>query len=34
MAGENIPWRHSLEDARKEARDTGNLLLIDLFNPG
>jgi hypothetical protein len=34
MAGENIPWRHSLEDARQEARTAGKLLLIDLFNPG
>jgi len=34
MAGENIPWRHSVEDARDEARQTGKLVLIDLFNPG
>jgi hypothetical protein len=34
MAAENIPWRHSVEDATREARSTGRLLLIDLFNPG
>ena len=34
MAGENIRWRHSLDEAREEARTTGKLLLIDLFNPG
>ena len=34
MAGENIQWRHSLEDATREARSTGKLILIDLFNPG
>jgi hypothetical protein len=34
MAGENIRWRHSLEDARREARERGLLVLIDLFNPG
>jgi hypothetical protein len=34
MAGENIQWRHSLEEAREEARRTGKLVLIDLFNPG
>ena len=34
MAGENIPWRTDYEAAREEARGTGKLLLIDLFNPG
>ena len=34
MAGENIPWRHSLEDARREAAEQRKLVLIDLFNPG
>ena len=34
MAGDNIRWRDSLEGARAEARDTGKLVLIDLFNPG
>lgn len=34
MAGENIPWRHSLESARDEARQSDKLVLIDLFNPG
>jgi hypothetical protein len=34
MAGENIPWRHSLEDASAEARNSGKLVLVDLFNPG
>ncbi len=34
MAGDNIRWRHSLEEAREEAGREGNLVLIDLFNPG
>jgi hypothetical protein len=34
MAGENIPWRHSLESATEEARASGKLILVDLFNPG
>lgn len=34
MSGDNIQWRHSLEAAREEARQTGKLVLIDLFNPG
>jgi hypothetical protein len=34
MAGENVQWGHSLEDAKSEARRTGKLILIDLFNPG
>ena len=34
MASENIAWRHSLEEARREARQQGKLVLIDLFNPG
>jgi hypothetical protein len=33
MAGANIPWRHSLEEARQEARQQGRMVLIDLFNP-
>ena len=33
MAGENIQWRSSLEEAREEARQTGKLVLIDLFSP-
>jgi hypothetical protein len=31
---ENIQWRHSLEQARQEARQAGKLVLIDLFNAG
>jgi hypothetical protein len=34
MAAENVAWRHSLEDARREAREQDKLILIDLFNPG
>lgn len=34
MAGDNIRWRHSLGEAREEARKQGKLVLIDLFNPG
>ena len=34
MAAENIRWRHSLEEAQREAREQGKLVLIDLFNPG
>ncbi len=34
MAGENIAWRHDLEGALEEARRTGKLVLVDLFNPG
>jgi hypothetical protein len=34
MAGDNIRWRHSLEEGRAEAGRTGRLVLIDLFNPG
>jgi hypothetical protein len=34
MAGENVQWRHSLEEARAEAKRDGKLVLIDLFNPG
>lgn len=34
MAAGNINWRSSLEDARREARAQGKLVLIDLFNPG
>jgi hypothetical protein len=34
MAGDNIAWRHSLEEARAEARQDNKLVLIDLFNPG
>jgi hypothetical protein len=34
MAGENIRWRHSLEDATREAQGSEKLILIDLFNPG
>jgi hypothetical protein len=33
MAGENIQWRHDLQQAREEARQQGKLVLIDLFNP-
>ena len=33
MAGENIQWRHSLEEAREEAHQQGKLVLIDLFSP-
>jgi hypothetical protein len=33
MAAENIHWRHSIEEAREEARRDGKLVLIDLFNP-
>lgn len=34
MASNSIAWRHDLEEARKEARQQGKLLYIDLFNPG
>jgi hypothetical protein len=34
MAEESVAWRHSLEEAQKEARQQGKLVLIDLFNPG
>jgi hypothetical protein len=34
MAGENIRWCHSLEEATEEARSTEKLVLVDLFNPG
>lgn len=34
MAGENINWRHSLEEATQEAQRQGKLVLVDLFNPG
>lgn len=34
MGGENIRWRHSLDEARKEAHANGKLVLIDLFHPG
>jgi hypothetical protein len=34
MAGNQVVWRHSLEDARREAREQGKLVLVDLFNPG
>ncbi len=34
MSGENVQWRHSVEEARREARDGNKLVLIDLFNPG
>jgi hypothetical protein len=34
MAAEKVRWRSSLEEARREARETGKLVLIDLFNPG
>ena len=33
MAGDNIRWRQSIEEARSEARRDGKLVLIDLFNP-
>jgi hypothetical protein len=31
---ESVNWRASLDEARAEARRTGKLVLIDLFNPG
>lgn len=34
MSGESIPWRHSLEEATPEAKASGKLILVDLFNPG
>ena len=34
MAGENIQWRRSLEEAQQEARQQDKLVLVDLFNPG
>jgi hypothetical protein len=34
MASENIRWRESLGAAQSEARGSGKLVLIDLFNPG
>ena len=33
MAGGNITWKYSVEEARQEARQQGKLVLIDLFNP-
>ncbi len=33
MAGENIRWRQSVDEARSEARRDQKLVLIDLFNP-
>lgn len=33
MADENVRWRHSLEEARKEAVQEGKLVLVDLFSP-
>jgi hypothetical protein len=33
MAGENVRWRASIEEARAEAKRTGKLVLVDLFNP-
>jgi hypothetical protein len=29
----NIAWRHTLDEARSEARAEGKLVLIDFFNP-
>ncbi len=34
MAGDNIRWLHSLDEARARARAEDRLLFIDLFNPG
>jgi len=34
MAGDNIRWRHSIEEAAEESRRAWKLLFIDLFNPG
>ena len=34
MAGENVPWLGSVEEARPQAREQNKLVLIDLFNPG
>jgi hypothetical protein len=34
MAGEGIDWRHSVEEARAEAKRDGKLVFIDMFNPG
>lgn len=34
MAGEQVRWRHALDEARRDARANGKLVLIDLFNPG
>ncbi len=33
MAAQDIQWRHSLEEAREQARQEGKLVLIDLFSP-
>jgi hypothetical protein len=30
---ETIRWRHSLDEARREARAEGKPVLIDLFSP-
>jgi thioredoxin-related protein len=30
---QTVQWRHSLEDAEAEARQSGKLLLIELFSP-
>lgn len=29
-----VQWRKSLEEAQREAQQTGKLVLVDLFNPG
>jgi hypothetical protein len=34
MVAQQVAWRHDLDEARAEARRTGKLVLIDLFNPG
>lgn len=34
MEGDNVRWRHSLEEAQSEAHTQGKLVLIDLFHPG
>lgn len=30
---EAVQWRKTLEEAQREAQQTGKLVLIDLFNP-
>jgi hypothetical protein len=34
MAPGQVRWRTAVEEARKEAREHGKLVLVDLFNPG
>ena len=33
MAGGNVQWRSSVEEARREAQQQNKLVMVDLFNP-